>query len=451
MEQPSVTLTATKSVDYLGQTHNWTDVDIISSYKEVSKQLCAVQEKISEENEQKLNNKKLKKSSSHSKHLSQKAAQISSQSQQSQRGKNNNSNIIGNISKQLKQQKDESALRAEEKRLIRMKNALWRRMGPSVGCVGKGNKLVAPKTLKWQKECDILWLFGPLYQPDNDPFMEDDDDKTLVGSPLSTGCPPSPALSPSSTPYSSSPASPTIKPALKKPVERDPLKDLISYACEVLANNEKPYYGRRHTTAPLPKQKKKSIRFSRNLEQVHYTPTHYTVRSPPLPPTRRKMSNPFFAKMEQDLSNGKNVEQYDQIFAWAKEQVKSTGKLRLFGEDGTWLDGSNDDDDDEFVMPPLPPLVKSIPSRRSPSASPRSPNRRSSAAPPASYTATAAKKSAYAKNSFVDLHQVSSHVVVGGDSETTESGVVERCANIASNVKEVVSWCGSMLWNSTIF
>jgi hypothetical protein len=30
-----------------------------------------------------------------------------------------------------------------------MKNASWRRMGPSVGCVGKGNKLVSPKTLKW--------------------------------------------------------------------------------------------------------------------------------------------------------------------------------------------------------------------------------------------------------------------------------------------------------------
>jgi hypothetical protein len=450
MEQPSVTLTATKSVDYLGQTHNWTDIDIISSYKEVSKQLDTVQEKLREENEQKLNNKKLRKSSSHSKQLSQKAAQISSQSQQSLRGGRNNNNnnasaTIGNISKQLKQQRDESALRAEEKRLIRMKNALWRRMGPSVGCVGKGNKLVSPKTLKWQKECDILWLFGPLYQPDNDPFMEDDDDKTLVGSPPSTGCPPSPTLSP----YSSTPSSPSIKPALKKPVEYDPLKDLISYACEVLTN-EKPYHGRRHTTAPLPKQKKKSIRFSRDLEQVHYTPTHYTIRpSPVIPPTRRRMSNPFFAKMEQDLLNGKNVEQYDQIFAWAKEQVKSSGKLRLFGEDGTWSDG-NSDEDDEFVMPPLPPLVKSIPSRRSPSASPRSPNRRSHAAPPASYTATAAKNSAKAKNNFVDLNQVSSHVVVG-DSETSESGVVERCANIASNVKEVVSWCGSMLWNSTIF
>jgi len=442
MEQPSVTSTATKSVDYLGHTHDWACDDIISSYNEICKQLKGVQEKLRDEELK--SNGKLRKSSSHSKHLSKKAAQISQLQQQTQRGKNNNSDMIGNISKQLKQQKDGSALRAEEKRLVRMKNALWRRMGPSVGCVGKGNKLVSPKTMKWQKECDILWLFGPLYQPDNDPFMEDDDDKTLVGSNASTRCPNSPVMSP----YSSSPSSPTIKPALKKPVEHDPLQDLISYACEVLAN-EKPYYGRRHTT-PIPK-KKKSIRFSRNLEQVHYTPTHYTVRPPQVQqPVRRRMSNPFFAKMEQDLLSGKNVEQYDQIFAWAKEQVKSTGKLRLFGEDGTWLDeNSNDNEDDEFVMP-LPPLVKSIPSRRSPSASPRSPNRRSSAAPPAAYTATSAKKSAYSKNKFVDLNQVSSHVV-RSDSETAESGVVERCATLASNVKEVVSWCGSMLWNTTVF
>ena len=151
MEQPSVTLTANKSVDYLGHSHDWSNDDVISSYKEISKQLDTVQEKLREE-EQKSNDKKLRKSSSHSKHLSQKAAQISSQlQQQSQRGRSNNNNsaTIGNISKQLKQQKDGSALRAEEKRLIRMKNALWRRMGTTVGCVGKGNKLVSPKTLKW--------------------------------------------------------------------------------------------------------------------------------------------------------------------------------------------------------------------------------------------------------------------------------------------------------------
>ncbi|EXX58462.1 hypothetical protein RirG_197760 [Rhizophagus irregularis DAOM 197198w] len=113
MEQPSVTYCATQSVDYLSQTHKWTDTDVISSYKEICKQLDIVQEKLREEREQK-------------------AALQAQQSQRSQRGRNDNVATlgnIGNISKQLKQQKDESALRAEEKRLIRMKNALWKRMG----------------------------------------------------------------------------------------------------------------------------------------------------------------------------------------------------------------------------------------------------------------------------------------------------------------------------------
>ncbi|RGB31586.1 hypothetical protein C1646_763927 [Rhizophagus diaphanus] len=34
MEQPSVTYSATQSVDYLGQTHKWTNTDVISYYKE---------------------------------------------------------------------------------------------------------------------------------------------------------------------------------------------------------------------------------------------------------------------------------------------------------------------------------------------------------------------------------------------------------------------------------
>ncbi|PKK66092.1 hypothetical protein RhiirC2_785254 [Rhizophagus irregularis] len=55
---------------------------------------------------------------------------------------------IGSVSKQLKQQKEESALRAEEKRLICM-NALWRRMGSSV-CVEKKNKLVSSNSLEWE-------------------------------------------------------------------------------------------------------------------------------------------------------------------------------------------------------------------------------------------------------------------------------------------------------------
>ncbi|CAG8465100.1 14294_t:CDS:2 [Rhizophagus irregularis] len=31
----------------------------------------------------------------------------------------------------------------------RIKNALWKSMGPSVGCVSKRNKLFSPKASKW--------------------------------------------------------------------------------------------------------------------------------------------------------------------------------------------------------------------------------------------------------------------------------------------------------------
>src|SRR4051794_36467890 len=92
MENPSVTYFTTQSIDYLGQTHKWTDTDVISSCKEVCKQLDICQEKFHEEREQKGQNK-LGKNSSHSKQLSQTAAQ------QSQRGRNNNVVTIGNIGK----------------------------------------------------------------------------------------------------------------------------------------------------------------------------------------------------------------------------------------------------------------------------------------------------------------------------------------------------------------
>ncbi|CAG8765253.1 152_t:CDS:1 [Gigaspora margarita] len=133
MEQPSITLTATQSVDYLGHTHDWSAIDITSTYKEICRQLDICQKKCRQEFEQKSRgsfNQQLK--SSHT---------LVAPQQQRSSGKA----IIGNISKQLQQQKHESALRAEEKRLIRMKNALWRRMA----LVGKGNKLVSPRTLKW--------------------------------------------------------------------------------------------------------------------------------------------------------------------------------------------------------------------------------------------------------------------------------------------------------------
>ncbi|GBC16746.2 uncharacterized protein OCT59_026531 [Rhizophagus irregularis] len=107
MEQQSFTNIVSQSVDYLGQSHNWTDTDIISSYKEICKQLDICKEKLREEHEL---------------------------------------------------QKEESALRAEEKRLIRMKNTLWRRLGSSI-CVEKGNKLVSSKSLK----CSSLYRRNDIY------------------------------------------------------------------------------------------------------------------------------------------------------------------------------------------------------------------------------------------------------------------------------------------------
>jgi hypothetical protein len=139
MEQPSFTCIASQSVDYLGQIYNWTDTEAVSSYEEICRQLDICQR---EKREQKGHNK-LRKSSPHFKQLSQRTAQISSQSQQSQRGGNNNDFTIGNVGKQLKQKKEDPALRAEGKR---SEIALWRRMDPLVGCDEKANKL---EILKW--------------------------------------------------------------------------------------------------------------------------------------------------------------------------------------------------------------------------------------------------------------------------------------------------------------
>ncbi|CAG8735298.1 18207_t:CDS:2, partial [Acaulospora morrowiae] len=151
MEQPSVTLTATQSVDYLGQTHDWTSTDVTYTYKEITRQLAACREKIREENEQKLTAAVVAakvQSSKQQRNVKEQANRKQSGHQQPSQQRASGNKVIGNISRQLQQQKHESALRAEEKRLIRMQNSLWRRMGPTVGCVGKGNKLVSPRTLK---------------------------------------------------------------------------------------------------------------------------------------------------------------------------------------------------------------------------------------------------------------------------------------------------------------
>ncbi|CAH1757373.1 5263_t:CDS:2 [Entrophospora sp. SA101] len=371
MEQPSVTSSATRSVDYLGQSHQWSDTDVLYSYKEISSQLNACARKCRDEKEKERN-----------------------------------------ISKQLQRRKELSALKADEKRLVRMKNALWRRMGPTLGVVAKGNKLVSPRTLKWQKECDILWLFGPLYQPDSDPFMDDDDDETLVGSPPAT-C------------------------FLKKPVEHDPLKDLISYACELMLLNNKNdktaidnkfyekifnnrnyghgskayYYNSNDKLSSPPEyyhqqeqqkpKKKKSIRFSRNLEQVHYTPTHYSIRPPP-------------ARLN---ANGND---YHQIFARAKEQVKSTGKLQL------------------FVLSSSPTATTTT-TKNQPKPVATAQQKKS--------VSTNSSKSRNNKNATVQQinnrklnkhHRgVTTNHVVEHSETLDDSGVVKRCVDVASNVKDV--------------
>ncbi|CAG8539733.1 11483_t:CDS:1 [Acaulospora colombiana] len=279
--------------------------------------------------------------------------------------------------------------------------------------------------------------------------MEEDDDVTLVGSPPGTCCPNSPTFGPmpnsldipSGSPTPSSSPSSYIKPALKKPVERDPFKDLLEMML-IDANVQK--IRRRTTSHPIEPKQKKSLRFSRNLEQVHYTPTHYTIQPAP-PHTRRRMSNPFFTKMEEDGV----AEGYEQMLARARES-KHSGKINIpFAKDGSWIGGNSlDDEDDEFVMPPQ--LVKSPPRNIS-----RGMPQRRSVAMPAAYTVASARKFVSppapvigAPRNAIEVKHVTNRRV---DHETRDSGVVERCVNIASNVKDVVSWCGSMLWNSTVF
>ncbi|RGB44058.1 hypothetical protein C1646_737568 [Rhizophagus diaphanus] len=126
MEQLSTIYSTTKSINYPSQNHNWTNTDVISSYKEVCEQLSICKEELREEREPE-GQKKLRKSSSHSK-LSQKAAQ---QLHQSQRERSNNVDTgvnIENISIQLKQQEGEPTL--------------------PVSYVGNGNELVLPMTLR---------------------------------------------------------------------------------------------------------------------------------------------------------------------------------------------------------------------------------------------------------------------------------------------------------------
>jgi hypothetical protein len=71
MEQPSVTYSDNQSLNYLSQTYKWIDTNVVSSHKEVCKELDICQEKLCEEHEQK-RQEILNESSLHSQQLSQK-------------------------------------------------------------------------------------------------------------------------------------------------------------------------------------------------------------------------------------------------------------------------------------------------------------------------------------------------------------------------------------------
>ncbi|KAF9133231.1 hypothetical protein BGW39_010248 [Mortierella sp. 14UC] len=61
----------------------------------------------------------------------------------------------------IPQTKERPAPVACQAQLKRMQNALWRRSSQS--SLAKDVALVRPESLNWQKECDVLWLYGPLY------------------------------------------------------------------------------------------------------------------------------------------------------------------------------------------------------------------------------------------------------------------------------------------------
>ncbi|CAG8727087.1 5822_t:CDS:2, partial [Cetraspora pellucida] len=173
----------------------------------------------------------------------------------------------------------------------------------------------------------------------------------------------------------------------------------------------------------------------RNLEQVHYTPTHYPTVRPSTPPMRRRVNSPFSLKMENDMFRDQGINKhhgnYDQMFAWAKEQVKSTGKVNLpFGKDGSFVGGPYPNDDD-FILPP--PMI-----RPTPRGIPRGSPPRRMMVPPPNYPHHPhhnATKPRMIPRSGIEVKRTSNQQM--RVPEMNESGVVEKCVNIASNVKDV--------------
>ncbi|KAG9307063.1 hypothetical protein G9A89_016891 [Geosiphon pyriformis] len=550
MEHPTITVvTAAHSVDYLGHTHSWEETDAIYTYNEVCKELHNFHKKCREDHEKPEYLQKVELY----KELSKKRAL-----KENKRGARSLSVSAGSDVPRkpvLQSKKSKDPLKKlqqgewlQEKRLLRQKNALWRRMG-----VIKSGRLVDPLSLNWQKESDVLWLFGPLYQPAEPEHQDFDDDesnncnsdsyddfKTVVkdihsinysGS-MTSYCIP--------TPNYTSP----IKPVLKKHVETSPLEDLLAYyTCSVLLNNDNQKSGidrsqfnydsdssytsdsdsstdvedtdsgnssdsscssssssaRRHAMSRFKRftekhimtpKKKKSLRFSPKLEQVHYTPTHYTrklsasqskKRAPPQrvnqevkknlggaydPETNAYKAIDDFAALAAGVGiDIKGVgmmdpcNDYDQIFNWAKSQIKTSDTFSMFCEDGKKAP--------TILSQNLKTATKfSIPKATLATNSTEKYEKMLAAAKAASFNTTPRRKvsTQYSKPIYdVELLSSDDEVeILGNNSETNlcfeaqpssnqeAPSLVSKCVNIAENAKDVVSWFGAMLWDSSL-
>jgi len=564
MEQPTVKVfTAAHTVDYLGHAHQWTETEVIHTFNEIKKELTTFRSKRREEHEK----PEYLASVQIHEQLEQKKALKQQQAPQQRKRSNSVSSPAGGVGtfnglltkKVNGQKKVRDPLKKiqreewlQEKRLLRQENALWRRMG-----VVKSGRLVEPISLNWQKESDVLWLFGPLYQSEeehNDSLIDEEDDEASdaihFAYPITAHeATVAPAVSYAS-PVTPSYASP-IKPALKKPVEHSPIEDLLTYyTCSMMLNkdpndvkspldaynrryeceyssdsdvttsdvedsdsgnvsdsscasSESANPTRRHTLPKLkilqnggnaPQKKKKSLRFSPKLEQVHYTPTHYTIK-PPTPQSRRRSPPQRLSANTKKVFLGPDLEgngddkpapktgvaigikgvgmmdeckDYDQIFKWAKSQVKTSGTFNLFCDDGKKSSEIPKNTSQSIIAAKVTtPSVDAslITDKPLKAKSGAAEYQKMLAAAKASSTSAMKRRrhnTQYSKPVYdvellsddefsCDSDELEMLGKAAKDCQVNEDGsLVNRCVNIAENAKDVVSWFGAMLWDSSI-
>jgi len=220
--------------------------------------------------------------------------------------------------------KEQHRLMVEDYRLQRLQNALWRQM--SKRCsenLGKSNRPINPWEVNWQKECDITWLYGPLYQRDeNDDLMErcwlnEYPVNKRFSPPRPMDFRPSPKIKSVPPCQSSGAISPPLKPVLKhspsvsRHAKFDSLiESWIGDADEGVQRQPRPKRANSWTGTHIPSStpRTKSIRFSPHVVKVEYFPNHPILKivprvppasstskasdetGPSMPPVKRKSS-----------------------------------------------------------------------------------------------------------------------------------------------------------------